>query len=246
MRVDCKFVLIIFYFFSLGTKSQNLHYGGAFPTVDHSSDLSSKVGYGLYYFAAFPTINFNKPDLKKNVNFLLFYSEQSLTFKANKHFSFTGSYVYQRANAVYDNYVNENRFYIQAAYKHSIKKFNLAHRLRFDGRFIQNRITDQTPFTHRVRYLIGMDCPLKSKKNNLYLSMYEEVFFNTISGANPVYEENWAYAAIGIKINEKNKIETGLLYITWNIGETNWFNQYYFQITWISHLDFRKGKNLKN
>lgn len=76
--------------------------------------------------------------------------------------------------------------------------------------------------------------------------MYEEVFFNTISGANPVYEENWAYAAIGIKINEKNKIETGLLYITWNIGKTNWFNQYYFQITWISHLDFRKGKNLKN
>ena len=70
------------------------------------------------------------------------------------------------------------------------------------------------------------------------------MFFNTVSGANPVYEENWAYAALGIKLNEKNKIEPGILYITWNIGKTNWFNQYYFQLTWISHLDFTKKKEL--
>lgn len=235
-----KLHLVFVIFFSTYIKSQSIHYAGVFPTIDHSGKLSDKVEYGLYYFSAFPIINFDSPHLSKNATFLLFYSEQSLTLKLNKRFSFTGSYVYQRANVVYDNYVNENRFYIQAKYKHPINKINLSHRLRFDGRFITNRITNETPFTHRVRYLVGIDFPIISKKENLYFTAYEELFFNTVSGASPVYEENWAYAALGVKLNKKNNLETGLLYITWNIGKTNWFNQYYFQITWVNFLDFTK------
>lgn len=236
MRRLVSLALLCFCFFS---KSQSLHYGGVFPTIDHSGDITNKLGYGFYYFGAFPLINFNKPDINKDASFLLFYSEQSLSYSLSQKLSVTGSYVYQRANAVYDNYVNENRFYIQAKYKHSINKINLAHRIRFDGRFVENRFTNQTPFTHRARYLIGMDVPIKK---NLYFTAYEELFFNTVKGANPVYEENWAYAALGINLNERNKIEPGILYITWSIGKPNWFNQYYFQLTWISHLNFTKKK----
>lgn len=219
--------------------AQSINVGGVFPTIDHSGTLSKKLDYSLYYFAAFPLVNFDKPDISKDSYFHLFYSEQALSFNANEKLSFTGSYVYQRANAVYDNYVNENRFYVQAKYKHSIRKINLTHRLRFDGRFVENRFTNETPFTHRVRYLIGFDTPINEK---LYFTVYEEAFFNTFENAGAVYGENWAYAALGKKLNEKNKIEAGLLYVTWNIGKTNWFNQYYLQLTWISHLDFRKKK----
>lgn len=237
-----NFLISALLLISLLSRSQDLHYTGVFPTIDHSGDLTSKLGYGLYYFAAFPMRNVVDPDMKKDFNFLLFYSEQALTFSASKKLSFTGSYVYQRANAVYDNYVNENRFYVQAKYKHTLKNWNVAHRVRFDGRFIQNRVTDQTPFTHRARYLIGLDVPLKTKNDNAYFTMYQEFFFNTVSGAKPVYEENWAYAGIGVKINDVHKIEPGLLYITWYNGNNTWFNQYYFQLTWISHLDFKKKK----
>jgi len=195
-------------------KSQSVYVGGAFPTIDHSGDLTNKLGYGLYYFAAFPLINLNNPDLNKDASFLIFYSEQSLSYKLINNLSLTGSYVYQRANAVYENYVNENRLYIQAKYQSNFKSINIVNRLRFDARFIQNRITNQTPFTHRARYLLGLDFPITSKKNNLYLSLYEELFFKTTAKAKPIYEENWAYAAIGIKLNDKNKIETGLLHIT--------------------------------
>lgn len=237
-----QFFLSSLLLISLLSHSQSLHYTGVFPTIDHSGDLSNKLGYGLYYFAAFPMRNVIEPDMKKDFNFLLFYSEQSLTFNASKKLSFTGSYVYQRANAVYDNYVNENRFHIQAKYKHTLKNLNIAHRVRFDGRFIQNRVTNQTPFTHRVRYLFGLDVPLKTKNESAYFVMYQEFFFSTVSGAKPVYEENWAYASIGVKINEVHKIEPGLLYITWYNGNNAWFNQYYFQLTWISHLNFSKKK----
>jgi hypothetical protein len=137
------------------------------------------------------------------------------------------------------NYVNENRFYLQAKLKNKFAKFTLSHRLRFDGRFIQNRVTNTYPFAHRVRYQLGLETPINGK---LYFTAYEEVFFNTFKGASPVYGENWFYAALGRKINERNKIEAGLLYVTWNIGNKNWFNQYYLQFTWINHLDFRKKK----
>ncbi len=237
MKLGFKFIILLF--LSLTAKPQSQYYGGAFPTIDHSGDINNKLGYGLYYFGAFPLANLNKPNISKDANFLLLYSEQSLSYKPSDKFILTGSYVYQRTNAVYDNYVNENRFYVQAKYKHAIKNIKLTHRLRFDGRFIQNRVTNETPFTNRIRYLIGIEVPINEKS---YFTAYEEAFFNTFKNANVIYAENWAYAAIGRKLNANNKIEAGVLYITWNTGVSNWFNQYYFQVTWISHLDFRKEK----
>jgi len=239
MRRYFKLSLIALFFASLTARSQSSYFTGAFPTIDHSGDITNKLGYGLYYFGAFPLVNLKTPNITKDANFLLFYSEQSLSYKLKDKFSLTGSYVYQRANAVYDNYVNENRAYVQAKYKHSVNRINLTHRVRFDARFIQNRITNTTPFTHRVRYLFGIDLPINNK---FYFTMYEEAFFNTVNNASPVYNENWANASLGIKLNEKNKMEAGILYITWNTGGNNWFNQYYLQLAWISHLDFRKNK----
>ena len=227
------------------TKAQSTYVGGLFPTIDHSGTITKHLDYSFYYFGAFPLVKFNKPDISKEANFLLFYSEQALTFNVNKHLSFTGSYVYQRENVTKDNYSNENRVHIQATYKHLAKTINLKHRLRFDNRFVHNRTTGETPYTHRLRYLIGLDFPIKSKRNNLYFTAYEEAFFNTFKNAGAIYGENWAYAAIGVKLNDKNKIETGPLYITWNTGGNNWFHQYYLQLTWVSHLDFTKPKQTK-
>lgn len=230
---------IVSIFISSRIHGQSINIGGIFPTIDHSGTISSKLDYSLYYFAAFPLVNFIKPDLSKNTYFHLFYSEQALSYNLSSKFSLTASYVYQRENVVYDNFVNENRFYVQSKYKHSINKLNLTHRLRFDGRFVHNRFTNETPFTHRLRYLFGMDAPLNEK---FYFTCYEEAFFNTFENAGAIYGENWAYAAIGKKINESNKIEAGGLYVTWNIGEQSWFNQYYFQLTWINHLNYKKHK----
>ena len=239
MKYNKALFIIIFLFTVISVKPQSTYVGGVFPTIDHSGDISNKVGYGLYYFGAFPLLNFSKPNLSKDANFLLFYSEQSLSYKLSDKFTLTGSYVYQRSNAVYDNYVNENRFYMQAKYKHTIKNIKLTHRLRFDGRFIKNRVTNKTPFTNRIRYLIGIEIPINEK---LYFTAYEEAFFNTFENASVIYGENWANVSIGRKINSNNKIEAGILYITWNTGMNSWFNQYYAQVTWISHLDFRKKK----
>lgn len=219
--------------------AQNNDVIGVFPTLDHSGRLSSKLDYSLYYFGSFPLMNFKTSTTSKDAYFHQFYAEQAITYKQSENLSFTGSYVYQRTNVLSSDYINENRFYMQAKLKNSFAKLNLSHRLRFDGRFIQDRVMNTYPFSHRIRYQIGLEKRINDK---LYLTAYEEVFFNTFKGTSPVYVENWFYVALGRKINELNKIEAGLLYVTWNIGNNNWFNQFYLQFTWINHIDFRKTK----
>ena len=61
-----------------------------------------------------------------------------------------------------------------------------------------------------------------------------------IAGVFPTIGENWFYAALGWNLNSQNKLEAGLLYVTWDIGNKSWFNQYYLQFTWINYIDLRK------
>ena len=117
-----------------------------------------------------------------------------------------------------------------------LRRSGSGNRVRLDNRFIQNRATGQTPYTHRLRYLIGLDFPISAQRTNLYFTAYEEAFFNTYSSASSVYGENWAYAALGIKLNDHHKIESGPLYITWNTGGKAWLHQFYLQLTWLSRL----------
>lgn len=240
MTILSKIIITFLITLAFAAQSQSSYVAGVFPTLDHSGTLTPKLEYSLYYFAAFPLLNLKTPNVSKDPYFNLLYLEQALTYKLTDKFSVTGSYVYQRANVVYDNYVNENRFYVQAKYKYSVKKINLMHRLRFDGRFIHNRYTNETPFTHRLRYLIGMDTPINE---TVYFTAYEELFFNTFRNSGVIYGENWGYAALGKKLNKNTKIELGVLYISWNIGNKNWFNQYYLQLTWITHFNFKKSKD---
>ncbi len=235
--------LFLFFVFILAVlhhaDAQSPFVGGVFPTIDHSGSITKRLDYGLYYFGAFPLVNFQQPRISKDSRFLLLYLEQSMTLNLNKHLSYTGSYVYQRENVTQANFSNEHRLYVQATYKFSTSKVNFKNRLRFDNRFIHNRATGETPYTHRLRYLVGLDFPIG--KGKTYFTGYEEAFFNTFRGANAIFGENWAYAAFGLKLSERHKFEAGPLYITWNTGGTDWFHQLYLQMTWVSHLDFAKA-----
>ena len=236
-------VFIFTFLFILEVHAQSTFVGGVFPTIDHTGTINQKLDYSLYYFGAFPLANLENVALKKDPNFLLFYAEQGLTFNKNKKLSFNASYVYQRENVVKSNYINEHRAHIQATYNHSSKSLLFKHRVRLDNRFIHDRKTGKTPYTHRLRYLFKLEFPLKTKNGGLYFNVYEEAFFNTFKSANSIYAENWSYAALGKKLNDANKLEAGLLYITWNTAGKNWFHQYYFQFTWISNIKFKKNKN---
>lgn len=233
--------ICIVYFSPDAANAQSTYNTGLFPTIDHSGTLSKKFDYSLYYFAAINMINSKVNNKEQNPGFFAFYAEQAITFKANPELSFTASYVFEKQNPAKSNYRNENRFYLQSTFKHNVSRVSIKHRLRFDGRFIQNRVSGKTPFTSRIRYLAGLQVPLRKTSDKFYLTGYNEFFFNTENISTPTYAENWAYAAVGVKLNKSNSIEAGPLFIRWaNNREKDYSNFYYLQLSWISHVDFRK------
>lgn len=234
------FTIGLFSFFAFNSFSQSQYVLGVFPTLDHSGVLNKKLNYNFYYFGAFPLIDINSPDIKTQAQFLMLYLEQSITYQIRSGWSVTGSYVYQQSNVNSPAPTNENRFYIQSAYSHKAFGWHLKHRLRWDARWIKNPYTGEVPFTQRLRYFIGMEKNLSQKNPSIYFTLYEELFFNTSKGANPLFEENWAYMAIGKKLNEHHKLEAGVLYITWLNGVNSWYNQFYLQLTWSSTMDWKR------
>lgn len=231
---------IILLSFQFGFSQNHL---GVFPTIDHSGELSSRWEYSLYYFGAINLKNSTVNSVAEKPNFFAFYSEQALTFKAKPKLSFTASYVYERQHPFASNYRNENRFYIQSTYKHAVKRVALKHRIRFDGRFIQNRTTGETPFTSRIRYLIGVKFPLQKDNDKFYFSAYNEFFFSTIKNPTTIYSENWAAANVGYNYSKNGAFELGPLYIFWvnskNFQVTNFA---YLQLGWVTHFNFKKDK----
>lgn len=224
-------------------KAQNREIGGAFPTIDHSGTFNNKWSYSLYYFGAFSLINPEIAGVKDEPHLNAFYSEQTLSFNVNKEWSFTGSYVYERQNAFRTTYRNENRFYIQTTYKYNLNLTNVKHRLRYDGRYIENRVTKETPYTNRLRYLIGLSTPFKKESDKVYFTAYNEFFFDLDKSSTAIYSENWAFAGFGFKTKSIGKFEIGPLYIFWVANKSNdLINFYYLQLTWVTHLNFKKDK----
>lgn len=223
---------------SIAHAQQNINYGGVFPTVDHSGKLSDKWSYNAYLFAAAkPYSHTNSLNLKDNARILYAYSETGISYNITPQLSATASYVYERQNPFEDNYRNENRLFQQLTLKLPFKsEFELKQRLRFDERFIGNRLTGKIDFSHRVRYLIGVSRPINDK---WYFFGYSEVFFGT-SGKFQ-FNENWSALQLGRKFNSIHAIEFGFLYVGWIYNDANnWFNQHYLQFTWVSKLNFSK------
>lgn len=224
---------LMFYF---SVSAQNISIGGIFPTIDHSGKISERWSYNSYLFGAI------KPyaSSEGNARPLYFYGEFGLSYLLIDNLWLTGSYVYERQEPFETIARNEHRLFQQLTYKLPLNRFNIKQRLRFDERFIENINTDQFEFSHRIRYLLGATYDLNDE---FYLMSYTEFFFNTMAGAHFQFNENWSAFQLGYKINERNTVEFGYLYVGWIYNNQNdWFNQHYLQATWVSKLDFTKHK----
>ncbi len=227
----------LFYFLLLLTfqlRSQNASVFGVFPTYNQWGKLNEKSSYELYYFTAAPMIGDVHYSGVTHRNWLLMYAEQSFTYSPVKSLGLTGSYVYQVENGFDQKNVDEHRLFIQTAYALHRDKVTMKHRLRHDSRFFSE------VYKHRLRYQIALRGDWESGN---YWTIGQEFFLELTKGAEKVYNENWFNAGIGIKLNNHHYLELGALNVTWATSKGVWFNQWYFQPTWVYRLDF-SGKGI--
>lgn len=240
-----KYLFLLSFLLTNFGMAQTISYFGLFPTIDHSADIGKKFSYNTYIFGAIKPYNSTEYGDQDRARMLYFYAEAGMSYNITKHLAFTASYVYERQNPFNSNYRNEHRLFQQLTLKIPVGKFEIKNRLRFDERFIQNQSTGQYGFYNRLRYLLGFK--FLFNKDRMYIFGYSEAFFNTTPNATAIFDENWSAAQIGFKLNSWSSIETGLLYVGWVRGtQQEWLNQFYLQLTWVTHFDFKKKENKTN
>ena len=101
--------------------------------------------------------------------------------------------------------IGEHRIFQQFITKQKVGKVGLQHRYRFEQRFVADDVR------LRFRYFLGINVPLvnlNEGKNPLYLSIYNEIFINSVGN---VFDRNRLYGGIGYKISDKLKMELGYM-----------------------------------
>lgn len=223
-----RIVLLIFSLFILGfhpLSGQNKHAIGFFPTIDHSGNFTNKWSYNSYNFAA--------NNIKSSYStFLYVYTENGLHYQLHPKLTLSNSFVYERQEPFNPQNRNEYRLFQQLTLKNQWGKVGLKNRFRIDERWVENTINKRYQFSTRLRYLIGYQYDLNPKK---YITAYTEAFFATNNQFK--FNENWSAVQIGHRLNAKNSIEIGYLFVSWIYNNNNqWFNQHYLQFTWVNKL----------
>ena len=234
-------IIILFSGAFVLSKGQHHHIYGIFPTYNQNGNITKGFDYSIYSFLAIYPLEQSIDETVYPAKSNAFYIELDGIYKLNKKWFIAGSYTYERVNPFRSDYRNENRIWPQIQYYENLGFLNLKNRLRYDFRFIENRLNDQTDFRPRLRYLIGIDFSIKDETS--YFASYNEFFFDTFEERIALYSENWAFAGIGFKLQEQLKLETGPLLISWiRNTQKDWLHQYFWQLTLISQLDLTTKK----
>jgi hypothetical protein len=150
-----------------------------------------------------------------------------LNFHATKSLVITAGYAFisnrRTINGVSD-LLPEHRIWQQGLFNHKAKNISIAHRIRFEERFISkakvvnNELeTDGTSQAFRFRYFIRSIFPLTatpSFSKGVFLALQNEVFLNTgnksaVNGK--TFDQNRLYCAIGYRLPNKIDLEAGYM-----------------------------------
>ncbi|WP_282628766.1 DUF2490 domain-containing protein [Empedobacter sedimenti] len=118
------------------------------------------------------------------------------------------AYIQNRTPSVDDNYAHnhEHRLYQQFTTKHTINRFNFAHRFRTEERFLEN----DTQF--RFRYQLTATVPLNNPKlikNTWYLKAYDELFLQAVK--DKTFDRNRLGLSLGYVISPTFSLEAGYM-----------------------------------
>jgi hypothetical protein len=226
--------------------AQNLTFYGLLPAFNQTGRISKKLNYNLFVSTTIDAFDENVNGVEYPATDLQFYLQPSIIYVHSPNLNFAGSYTYQRNNPFNGNFVNEHRLWQQVIFSLPISSGRLTNRFRFEERFIENKVTEEYPFSTRARYQIGFNIPLQGwtlDKHEFYFNTYNEFYFSLTGAKNATYSENWTYAGCGYDLGKMGRLELGYLF---QIAVRNAQQDLRFlnlaQVMWITNFNFPKKK----
>jgi hypothetical protein len=118
----------------------------------------------------------------------------------------------------------------QLSHKEGMVEFSHRFMLeqRFVGRYSSESLDkeDEFPFMHRMRYMVGMQLPLKGKEikdKTPYVALYDEIFIGFGRNVNAnVFDQNRIGLLFGYRFSPQFRLERGILepdYPFWPAGQ---------------------------
>lgn len=174
-----------------------------------------------------------------------------LNFHLNKTFVFTAGYLLNSNRRTVSNVSSllpEHRIWQQVLINQKISKVALAHRFRFEERFIpraaviDNRITQEgSDPAFRFRYFIRGLLPLTAGPSfsaGPFLALQNEVFLNTgnktaVNGKS--FDQNRLYGAVGYRFPGKMDVEVGYMN-QYSNTRTSFINNHILQLAVYKRL----------
>jgi hypothetical protein len=111
---------------------------------------------------------------------------------------------------------------VQLTHVYRRGKYRFRNRLRADNRFEQRKKGDRWEFDLRLRYRLSMDFPLQGERlddGEFYLNSSAELALTVTQADFWFYRNPRGYSGLGYRLNDKNKLETGIEYRTENDNE---------------------------
>lgn len=219
-------------------------FNGVIPVINQTGSVTDKIKYNIFLSTTIDVFKTDIGGIHYPSTDMQLYIQPSVIYHLNQRINYSASYTYQRNSPFRDNFINEHRLWQQISYTIPLPKGKIGNRLRFEERFIQNKLSATFPLSTRLRYQLSYTTPLSLKSimnDKLYFNCYNEWYFSLSGNKNAFYSENWTYSGIGYKIGEKEKIEFGYLFqvaVRNNQHDLRFLNL--LQISWITNFG---GKN---
>ena len=174
-----------------------------------------------------------------------------LNIHVGKNWVLTGGYAYignRRTAETIVKLMPEHRIWQQAIFNHKLKNMPVAHRFRFEERFlstaaIRNNDLERTGFntSYRFRYFVRGIVPLSSQPSfskGFFLALQNEVFLNVAkkSAVNgKTFDQNRLYGAFGYRLPGKIDLEAGYMN-QYTVSATSFINNHIAQIAVYKRL----------
>jgi hypothetical protein len=194
--------------------SQNLSFYGLLPAISQTGKISNKLNYNIFVSSTFDAFNETIAHVNYPASDLQFYLQPSLIYQVKPRIQLAASYTFQRNNPISYNYSNEHRFWAQSNLFFSISKGKLNMRLRYEERFIENRLNSSFNLASRLRMQLGYNLPLNGPSidpGEFYFNTYNESYFSLAGIKNSTYSENWTYFGFGYDLGKMGRLELGYL-----------------------------------
>lgn len=210
---------------------ENINLVGTIPSFSMQGSINSYLNFNFNVDSQINAIEkiFGEKEYPGQVNNLNVGG--GLGFRYSPHLHLAASFLFRITEPFNNQDEYELRPWQQFTLTHQIEKYRIRNRFRIEERWF----THENSFDIRLRYQVSTDFPLAGEqidKGEAYLNLSYELLSMPTQDDFLSYINQRPYAGVGMRLNDKNRLEIGPELRTQKIESGNRRNVWFLRLSW--------------